>query len=151
MECCWVGRTFKGHVAQPSWRVQEHLQVSQSCPPLECFQGWAFISFLGNLFQCFVTLIIKTLFFFLMPSFQSVVLCALMDLLHSRSPLDWSGKTCPCVCSLKPHPCSPCALAQLIGGSFPSSSQAQSWGWWVGSFQGHLFIFLKNSGMFLLF
>ena len=65
--------------------------------------------------------------------------CPPLLLRHHRKPLGWSGRTCPWwshAGCLESPPWPPCALAHLLGGSVPWSSQAQRWGWQVGSSQG---------------
>jgi len=65
----WFGLegTFRGHLAQPPCSEQQYLQLDQAArspiqPGLERFRGGASTTSLGNLCQCFTTLIVKNFF-----------------------------------------------------------------------------------------
>jgi len=88
----WVGRNFRGHLAQLPCSEQGHLpldQVAQSPlqPGLECFQGWASTTTLGNPFQCLTTLIVKNFFLISSLNLPSLSLKPLLLVLSQQALL----------------------------------------------------------------
>lgn len=75
------------------------------------------------------------------------ILCPLMELLHHRRPVGWSGRTCPFwshACCPESPPCPPHASAKLAGGSVPRSPWAQRWGWQGSGSQGPPFYLVRR-------
>jgi len=64
IECFGLERTFRAHIAQPPCSEQGHLQLDQVAQspiqlPLNVSRDGVSTASLGNLFQCFTTLMVK--------------------------------------------------------------------------------------------